>query len=328
LEDAGIKATDVETATVHRFQGSERQTVIVDLTDSTGCRLGRFMQGVSREDDGWRLLNVAISRAMDHLIVVGNFQYLLSKAPRDGGVVRLLHLLRQNGTPLQIERILPLGDKDWIDGLHKVVSPDLGLESDRAGIFDEASFYPAFAHDLEVAQESILIVSPFITSRGTARWVDHLRRAVQNGIGVRIVTSNRDSEFGGASKEEVSATIAGLRSLGIVVDIRRLLHEKIAVFDLRIAWHGSLNILSHSRTSESMLRLVGESTCVRLLKNFSLPRRQSDEQWKVSDAENPMCADCSAPTILHNGRFGIYFECPECGWKTNLRGAGPRRDRE
>ena len=50
-------------ATVHRFQGNERDAIICDLTDSTGARVGKFIRAESRAEDGARLLNVALSRA-------------------------------------------------------------------------------------------------------------------------------------------------------------------------------------------------------------------------------------------------------------------------
>ena len=52
-------------ATVHRFQGNEKRTMIIDLTDSTGVPVGWFLRARRLEEDGARLLNVALSRARD-----------------------------------------------------------------------------------------------------------------------------------------------------------------------------------------------------------------------------------------------------------------------
>jgi ssDNA-binding Zn-finger/Zn-ribbon topoisomerase 1 len=103
------------------------------------------------------------------------------------------------------------------------------------------------------------------------------------------------------------------------VDLRGRMHEKIALIDRRIAWHGSLSILSHSSTSELMVRSHGGCACQQLADLFCLPHRKGDERWKPSDPENPPCDECSAPTVLLNGRFGLYFECPRCGAKIDLR---------
>ena len=84
LEDRlGARAAGI-AATVHRFQGNEKKAMVLDLTDSLGARLGRFLQASRIEEDGARLLNVAASRARHHVVLVGNFEYLRAKAPGDG----------------------------------------------------------------------------------------------------------------------------------------------------------------------------------------------------------------------------------------------------
>jgi ssDNA-binding Zn-finger/Zn-ribbon topoisomerase 1 len=322
LEDAlGAEARHF-AATVHRFQGNEKDTMLVDLTDSTGCRLGKFMKGMSREDDGSRLLNVAISRARDHVILVANFEHLRAHAPDASIVIGLLDLFEENGTALDLDNILPLGDEDWIDGLHKIIPPSIELSDDQCGVFSEATFYPAFARDLETAEHSVVLLSPFLTGRGVARWANHFYAALQRGTHIRIVT-RPSAEFGGASEEEVNETIDKLRELGVVVDLRGRMHEKVAIIDQMIAWHGSLNILSHRDTSESMLRLTGETACRHLIDLISPSIRNRDEERKPSDADNPPCYKCGTPTVLYDGRFGVYFECPRCKAKIDPRRRRP-----
>lgn len=314
LDDANVSG--VEAATVHRFQGNEKRTMFVDLSDSTGCAMGRFMKGVDRKDEGSRLLNVAISRAKHHIILLANFEYLRSHAPRDGKVVQLLQLFEQGGSRIDLDTILPLGNDDWVDGLHKVIPPNIQFAEDQWGAFNEAGFYAAFARDLEIARESIVILSPYLTSRGTARWVNHIRAALERGVRVRIVTKPGE-EFGGASEAEVNETIMSLRALGIAVDLRGKMHEKVAIIDQRVVWHGSLNILSHSYTSESMLRLVGEASCRKLTDLITPPHCRRDKQKNPTESENPVCVACGTETVLYDGRFGLYFECPQCGEKIN-----------
>jgi ssDNA-binding Zn-finger/Zn-ribbon topoisomerase 1 len=169
-----------------------------------------------------------------------------------------------------------------------------------------------------------VILSPYLTSRGTARWVNHVRAAIERGVRVRIVTKPGE-EFGGASQDEVKETVESLNKLGIAVDLRGRMHEKIAIIDDRIVWHGSLNILSHSHTSESMLRLVGETACRKLVDLISPPHSRRDKERKPSERENRACAGCSGETVLRDGRFGIYFECPKCGEKINPGREFPRK---
>ncbi len=91
LDNRGAKIT----ATVHRFQGNEKDTMLIDLTDSLGARLSKFMRAVDIDEDGARLLNVALSRACHHIILVANFDYLRQKAPRQSKVLKVLELFEE-----------------------------------------------------------------------------------------------------------------------------------------------------------------------------------------------------------------------------------------
>lgn len=307
-------------ATVHRFQGNEKTVMVLDLTDSLGARLSRFLYATQKEEDGARLLNVAVSRARQHVILVANFEYLKDKAPRAGFVRRLVDYFEEYGEELRLETLLPLAERDWIDGLHRVLPQTFELPSGAAGAFNEGTFYPAFLKDLAGAEESIVIFSPFATGAGTARWVDSLRAALARGVKARILTRPPE-EFGGGSVDEVSELVRALRELGIAVDLRARMHEKIAILDGRILWHGSLNILSHRDTYESMLRLESPAACQQLSRFVSTPtgRRDDDATPSLEAPENPTCPNCGGPTVWNEGRYGIWFECevPNCGGKVD-----------
>ena len=98
---------EVRVATVHGFQGSEMEVIIFDLMAAPGAGLGVFMRGVEPADTGTRLLNVAASRARTQLIVVANFDFLLSsRLPRPGAVRTLLEDVRQNGREIPLSTLL------------------------------------------------------------------------------------------------------------------------------------------------------------------------------------------------------------------------------
>lgn len=77
-----------------------------------------------------------------------------------------------------------------------------------------------------------------------------------------------------------------LRSIGVVVDERARMHENVAFIDGRTLWHGSLNILSHRDTSESMLRVESSAACEQIA-SFVVGRRWvivAVEFWRRSAA--------------------------------------------
>jgi hypothetical protein len=89
LAERGVEA---ECATVHRFQGNERDVVILDIVDAPplepGVLLGR--EGAAN------LLNVSLSRARGKLILLADVAYIRNKAA--GGVLhRVLEAALQQG---------------------------------------------------------------------------------------------------------------------------------------------------------------------------------------------------------------------------------------
>lgn len=320
LEDRlGERAAGI-AATVHRFQGNEKRAMIIDLTDSLGAPLGHFLRVTRRDEDGARLLNVAASRAKHHVVLIGNFEYLRAKAPRGAIVTTMIDWFQANGMPLELESLLPLSERDWIDGLHRVLPASFELPDGAAGAFTEGTFYPAFMHDLARAKRSIVILSPFATVAGAGRWVDALRAAALRGVAVRVLT-RPGSEAGGGTAEEVSELIDGFRKVGINVDLRTRMHEKIAILDGRVLWHGSLNILSHRDTHESMLRLESPSACSQVARFLAPPAGLHRDEGGVDQVTNPGCPRCGGPTVWKDGRFGIYFQCEDaaCGGTTDNR---------
>jgi len=307
-------------ATVHRFQGNEKDTILIDLTDSLGASPSKFMRAVDLDEDGARLLNVAMSRARHHAVLIANFGYLRQKIGQGGVVRKILDLVEQVGEPLKVEELLPLGPEDWFDGLRPLEPPQIQFNASTAGIFTEGTFYPAFVRDLNHAAKSVVIFSPFLTSRGAGRWMDILRAKVAQGVHIRLVTRPPGNQ-GGVLEDGLQELIAGILRLGVGVDLRASMHEKFAIIDNAILWHGSLNILSHRDTSESMLRIPSLAACSQMARFVTSPARrklggEEDEEVDLGKRENPVCPKCSGLMVWKSSRYGLYFECETgCGGK-------------
>ncbi|MFN2629195.1 MAG: DEAD/DEAH box helicase [Gaiellaceae bacterium] len=96
---AGVRDLALENAsaaTVHRFQGSERDVVILDLVDSHPQDTPSRLTG-SDVDMALRLVNVGISRAKGKAIVLANCEFVESRFAPQAPVRRLLDLCREYG---------------------------------------------------------------------------------------------------------------------------------------------------------------------------------------------------------------------------------------
>ncbi|MDW8319741.1 MAG: DEAD/DEAH box helicase [Armatimonadota bacterium] len=100
-------AHEVRVATVHRFQGEERQAIIFDCVDAPPFGwVGQFLRGSSPGEESTRLLNVAITRAQRQLYVVGDAGYLERKLPPQALLRSILQRIRSEGTVVDGSRFV------------------------------------------------------------------------------------------------------------------------------------------------------------------------------------------------------------------------------
>jgi hypothetical protein len=99
----------VVCGTVHRFQGDERAVMIFDLAESAPHRVGPFLSGGVSDDITTRLLNVALSRAREQLILVADLSHLRQKLGDESLIKSVLNDLADRGHIIQAENILGEG---------------------------------------------------------------------------------------------------------------------------------------------------------------------------------------------------------------------------
>jgi ribosomal protein L37AE/L43A/uncharacterized coiled-coil DUF342 family protein len=312
-------------STVHRFQGNEKDVILIDITDSLGSKPSKFIRSTQRDEDGARLLNVALSRAKSHIVLTANIDYLSQKLAPSTILRRILDIFLEKGTKLDLGEILSVGPDTVMETLRSIETPRVDIDESATVIFDEGTFYPAFSHDLLNAKESIVIFSPFVTMNGTGRWMDILGPKTSEIVNVRLV-ARPCGDQGGVLENGLEELFEEIVRAGIVVDFRARMHEKFAIIDRTILWHGSLNIFSHRNTSESMFRIDSASLCEQIMQfvaaTYEKVKNKDKAESNFTGRENPDCPTCSRPMVWKNGRYGVYFECTKCGEKLD-----PRRSR-
>ncbi len=101
LTSMTLDSAVISAATVHTFQGNERDVIVFDFVDDNPLPLGVLLSTYERDDpedisEGERLLNVAMTRARKRLLFVGNLEYL-SKRSSEGSLLRfVLEKLRRD----------------------------------------------------------------------------------------------------------------------------------------------------------------------------------------------------------------------------------------
>ena len=90
--------SDLEVATIHRFQGREKSVVILDTVDAPPG--GSWFLNEIRNPAFPRLLNVALSRSRDSLVVVGTYAGLTRTLPAGSLLLAVLDRIRDTGKVL------------------------------------------------------------------------------------------------------------------------------------------------------------------------------------------------------------------------------------
>jgi len=98
---------DLEVATIHRFQGREKSVVILDTVDAPPG--GSWFLNERRNPDFPRLLNVAMSRSRETLIVVGTGAGLAKTLPPDALLLRTVDTIRERGRVIDGSRLAGQG---------------------------------------------------------------------------------------------------------------------------------------------------------------------------------------------------------------------------
>ena len=86
---------NLEVSTIHRFQGREKRLVIIDTVDAPPGR--SWFLDERRNRDFPRLLNVALSRARERLVIVATVAGLRRTLPREALLNRLLAHVERSG---------------------------------------------------------------------------------------------------------------------------------------------------------------------------------------------------------------------------------------
>jgi len=127
LRDVGA-ADEVQASTVHRFQGSEKDVIVLDLGEGS-CGQEEPSILLRDADVALRLLNVAASRARGKLVVVGPIQWLSEQ--RGHEQKRFLRIVRQ-GNPVLADGP-SIGDREYAGMVSWVSREDTGLGWDLLG---------------------------------------------------------------------------------------------------------------------------------------------------------------------------------------------------
>lgn len=318
----------VKAATVHKFQGDEKELIIIDTVDGSPFKVGVLMRG-SIGSDAMRLINVAVSRAKNKLLLINNYDYFKKHLSSNESIMKVLDKLYQTGAFIPPERFL----YSYVDINNTNNFVDINEFKDKIITKNEATFYPTFISQLRLAKERVIIISPFVSKNRLSMLINHLRHLIDKGVEVIVVTRPANQQPG--DKNEVENLLNELNKMGIIILYQRNIHEKVAFIDKIICWFGSLNILSQNKSSERMIGFSSARTIEQLFKNFQIDSylNKIEHQKKVKIIQDKIknnllnyypeqkCPECGSKMVLKFGKYGPFFGCsnyPGCDATVNI----------
>ena len=135
-------------------------------------------------------------------------------------------------------------------------SPDL--------IYDGKTFYPVFCRDVEITQNEILIVSPFMRKACLTQMLKMLSPLIMNNVAVTVVTRPPE-DFKDKNKQIVIECSEQLKQYGVKVIYKSDFHQKFAIIDQSVVWYGSVNFLSFGTHEESIMRFENSDAAHQLM---------------------------------------------------------------
>ena len=212
----------ITVGTVHALQGAERPIIIFSTVSDP-------QSGTGFLDSSASLMNVAVSRAKDSFVVIGNMDIMnpVVKTPL-GILARALFERGQEVEGVQGNWTLP-------------VLPSQVPLIERVSTPNEHTSMMDYALDMAQDGQQVLIVSPFLSQKGALceAVVSRIKAAVQRGVEVSVVTQRWQR----TNREEHQMCVEGLKACGAQCYCIDRIHMKTLAWPGHIA-EGSYNWLS------------------------------------------------------------------------------------
>lgn len=118
-------------------------------------------------------------------------------------------------------------------------------------IFDNSNFLTVFSNS---AKSDIVIVSPYVTKKRLSQMLSILMTGINNGAKLTVIT-RPETDYKERDRLSFEEMISSIKNTGASIIFKSNIHQKFAVIDQRIAWYGSINLLSFGNSEESIMRL-------------------------------------------------------------------------
>ena len=312
----------VSIGTVHTFQGDEKATMIFDSVESLGEDRFVFIPHGQQSAAKSSTLTVAVSRAEQKLIFIANLRYLDDKIPAEGYFRHILHKAQQTGSIIDAQSVINLETLESELSAYTDDFVELGIDVTKlnTGLADQDIFFKLLKKDIKTASKFIVIYSGFYTSHRVADLLDDLKTKIKSKVKVKIIVPPPERN-GSMDISDSKQVLEKLEAMGVVIEFRANIHQKVVLIDENIVWFGSLNPLSYRSTLETMIRFDHPGLSTVFAESMATNKKSRKKSVSfIAESENPLCRkeNCQSKTIFIRGKKVPYYKCSECSDTQNL----------
>lgn len=288
-DDSTLKP--ITCATVHQFQGSEKDVIVFDAVD---CYLQKYpgkLLNSQNNDLANRLFNVALTRARGKFVAVANKDYLFDKNLSHN--LMFTKLLTQNAElPKNVDG----------NGLKKELSSVNGMFN----WFDDVNAERTYLNDIIKAKKEIHIDIPGTVTDKVGflnRLIKEIEKAKQRGVKAFVRSK---------SKEYLPDFMRKYSIVNIYI------YNPVTIIDSKVVWFGmpssGFDFVSEGYTIKTnfrpKIRIEGAYTAKSIYGFIEM--NKTIDQAEASD-------DCSYGTDTFAQFVATHKYCPECGKSMKMK---------
>ena len=261
--------SSVAVGTVHRFQGEERKIIILDLTESPPHRLGGFLAATSPRETGAKLLNVALTRAKEQLLIVANLDHLRA-------YLHDHHILKQIIADIEARAAVVSANLflDLATSVNNNLGPQTSQVSQTLQGLTRALFLSTLFDDLRGARRTALIVSPRI-SKSLVKIITTLLANRPTRLELEIFVPPFSAEVA-ESLDDYNSSLEMFSKLGCQISERHNLKSGLVIVDDSVAWFGTLRPLACLDSDIGTMTRCTSLVAVQALRKFIIPPATSN----------------------------------------------------
>lgn len=222
---------DITAATMHRFQGSERDAIVLDLVDAEPERGPSRLTGKD-SDLALRLLNVGISRARGKLLLVADVAFLRERSRRDSPTLQFIDAFISMGAPVVAAETIVSGTDtrtvEWQEGWW-AAARDIAVAGSRTAMRIALNDTSIVCPDLVDRIAELQQLTSELTVHAPSEIADVLDglgfnlRLLPLGSGQLAIASGKGVVVGGSQPDHPAAV---LRGAAIANTVQRLLQRE------------------------------------------------------------------------------------------------------